>query len=383
MGACAQEALGIAPQVMSPQVNDDNSVTFRLDAPGVSSVSVVGDFLPERDMTTPQGESMKVRIADLQKNESGVWEFTSEPLSPELYNYNFIVNGLKITDPSNVYQVRDIASLMNIFLIDGDRASLYGVKDVPHGSVHKVWMHQPTLGMTRRMSVYTPAGYEEGEDSYPVLYLLHGMGGDEEAWLTLGRASQILDNLIAQGKAEPMIVVMTNGNASQEAAPGETHYGMLTPTTRLPKTMEGTFETAFPEVVEFVDKTYRTRADKAHRAIAGLSMGGFHACHISKEYPDMFDYVGLFSAAVRPMDKSDSPIYADMEGKLKRQFDANPKLYWIGIGEDDFLYDVNKDYRAVLDRNGWPYIYVETPGGHIWRNWRIYLSEFLPLLFKK
>lgn len=136
--------------------------------------------------------------------------------------------------------------------------------------------------MDRRMTVYTPAGYEKGDRHYPVFYLLHGMGGDENAWTELGRTAQILDNLIAQGKAEPMIVVMTNGNPSQEAAPGETSAGLKAPTTQLPKTMDGSFEAAFPEVVEFIDANYRTRADKASRAIAGLSMGGFHSLHISK-----------------------------------------------------------------------------------------------------
>lgn len=175
---------------------------------------------------------------------------------------------------------------------------------------------------------------------------------------------------------------MTNGNASQEAAPGETSAGLKTPTTQLPKTMDGSFEEAFPEVVEFIDKNYRTKADKHSRAIAGLSMGGFHSLQISKEYPDMFDYVGLFSAAILPREGEKSPVYQDFEKKLKVQFDKKPALYWIAIGDKDFLYDANKQYRQLLDSKGYPYEYRESGDGHIWKNWRIYLSEFAPKLFK-
>lgn len=164
-----------------------------------------------------------------------------------------------MNDPSNVYQIRDVATVTSIFIVGGGQADLYKVNDVPHGTVSKVWYDSPSLGMRRRMTVYTPAGYENnGKARYPVLYLLHGMGGDEQAWMELGRASQILDNLIAQGKAKPMIVVMPNGNASQEAAPGETSNGLVQPQFNLPKTMDGTYETSFPEIIEYVDSHYRT-----------------------------------------------------------------------------------------------------------------------------
>ncbi len=236
--------------------------------------------------------------------------------------------------------------------------------------------------MQRRLTVYTPAGYEKGNKRYPVFYLLHGMGGDENAWSELGRATQILDNLIAQGKAEPMIVVMTNGNAALQAAPGESSLGYAAPSIQLPKTMEGSFETAFPDVVKFIDSTYRTIAKKQSRAIAGLSMGGYHSMHISKEYPDMFDYVGLFSAAIMPDKNVKSPIYDNLEEKLAAQFAKKPALYWIAIGDKDFLFKANADYRKMLDEKGYEYGYYETGEGHIWKNWRIYLTEFLPMLFK-
>ena len=383
LAATAQQALWGSAPVVSPEINPDKTVTFRLKAPDAVKVQVTGDFLPTQKIKTPYGDFDGPGVADLVKND-GVWEFTTpSPLAPELYSYTFIVDGVKMTDPSNVFQLRDVASVTNVFLIDGDYADYFKIKDVPHGTVSKVWYHSPSLGMERRLSVYTPAGYEKGDNRYPVFYLLHGMGGDENAWLELGRAAQILDNMIAEGKVEPMIVVMTNGNADLQAAPGESSLGFAPPHNTIAKTMEGSFETHFPEVVEFIDSNYRTIPSKQNRAIAGLSMGGFHSLHISKEYPDMFDYVGLFSAAIMPDRKVKSPIYDNMEGKLKTQFDKKPALYWIAIGDKDFLYEANKEYRKKLDENGYKYTYRESPDGHIWKNWRIYLTEFIPQLFKK
>lgn len=378
----AQQALWGGAPVVSPQIHNDNTVTFRLKAPKAVKVQVAGDFLPTRKIKTQFGEFDGPGVADLKEGKEGVWEYTTpEPLKPELYSYSFIVDGLKMMDPNNVYMIRDVASVTNVFIIGGDRADLYKVNDVPHGTVSRIWYNSPTLGKDRRLTVYTPAGYETSGKRYPVFYLLHGMGGDEEAWIALGRTSQILDNLIAQGKAKPMIVVMTNGNAAQEAAPGESSLGFVNPIMSLPKTMEGSFESAFPDVVKFIDKTYRTVKSKQSRAIAGLSMGGYHSLHISKQYPDMFDYVGLFSAAIMPNKDAKSPIYDDFDAKLKTQFAKKPALYWIAIGNTDFLYQANNDYRKMLDEKGYKYTYYETGEGHIWKNWRIYLTEFVPLLF--
>lgn len=369
--AWAQQALGEGPKIVSPEIHENHTVTFRIQAPKAVKVQVVGDCIP-------------TGVADLVENKEGVWEYTTaEPLKPELYTYAFQVDGLRMNDPSNVFMIRDVSTVTNVFIVGGERADLYKVNDVPHGTVSKVWYESPSLGISRRMTVYTPAGYETSGKRYPVFYLLHGMGGDENAWSELGRATQILDNLIAQGKAEPMIVVMTNGNAAMEAAPGETSMGWeQQPTFQLPKTMEGSFETHFPEAVKFVEKNYRTKKGKAHRAIAGLSMGGFHSLHISKQYPDMFDYVGLFSAATMPGKAEDSSVYADLEGKLAVQFGKKPALYWIAIGKDDFLYPMNEEFRRLLDKEGYPYEYLENEGGHVWRNWRIYLTEFVPRLFR-
>ena len=390
MTAHAQQNLswGQGPQVASPDVHADNTVTFNLIAPEAQKVQITGDFLPSKKVVF-NGATFDAPAdpVDLVKNDKGVWSFTTEALKPELYTYNMIVDGVKIIDPLNVYNIRDINNLFSVLLIGGDtRTDLYKVNKVAHGTVSKVWYESPTAGLTRRLTVYTPAGYETSGKEYPVLYLLHGIGGDENAWSELGRAAQILDNLIAQGKAEPMLVVMTNGNISQEACPGETSEGFRVPTMMLPKTMEGSFETAFPDVVKFMEKTYRVKKDKAHRAIAGLSMGGFHSLFISINNPDTFDYVGLFSAAVDQQQNTANGgfpnIYADRNQKIDNLFSKHPKLFWIGIGKTDFLFKNNTDLRAYLDSKQHKYTYLETEGGHIWRNWRIYLSEFVPLLFK-
>lgn len=368
VAAMAQQALWGGATAVSPEINADNSVTFRLNAPKARAVQVSGDFADG--------------AANMVQNERGVWEYTTEPLAPELYSYAFTMDGVKIADPSNVYQIRDVASVTNYFIIGGGQAELYKTNDVPHGSIHKDWYYSASEDFTRRLTVYTPAAYD-GKKRFPVLYLLHGIGGDEEAWMDLGRASQILDNLIAKGEAEPMIVVMTNGNISQQAAPGYGPEGFPVPSMGLPKTMEGSFEAAFPEVVKFIDGKYRTIAKKSSRAIAGLSMGGFHSMHISKEYPDMFNYVGLFSAALNVNGQQQgSPIYQNVDQKVDTQFAKGVKLYWIACGNTDFLIQNNRDFMKGLDARGHDYIYYETEGGHIWRNWRDYLSKFVPQIFK-
>lgn len=375
----AQENLWWKTPTVSPEVHSDGTVTFRMKVPKAVKVTVTGDFLPKVKVGTEE----KSGFADLEEKENGVWEYTTpSPLAPELYSYNFIVDGLKMTDPSNVYVTRDVVTMNNIFLVDGKESELYKVQPVKHGTVSKVWYQSKMLGVDRRLTIYTPAGYETSKQRYPVLYLLHGMGGDEEAWITLGRVAQIMDNLIASGKAQPMIVVMPNGNIDQQAAAGYSPEGFVTPTIELPHTTDGTYETSFPEIVNFVDACYRTDKRKSSRAIAGLSMGGFHSMQISKEYPDLFAYVGLFSASARLKGRVESPIYENVEQKIKKQFQKGVSLYWIGIGKDDFLYEENQKFRSLLDKNKFSYSYKETSDGHVWKNWRIYLKEFVPLLFK-
>ena len=389
LSASAQQALWGGPSVDSPVINADGTVTFRYQAPKAVKVEVTGDFLPTQKI---EGEfnGQKVSydapgVRELKEGQNGVWEYTTDfAVAPDLYNYTFRVDGNSVIDPHNMWVNRDVATLTSVLLVpaEGARSDLYAIHKVPHGTVSKVWYPSATAGFDRRLTVYTPAGYETSKAKYPVLYVLHGIGGDEDAWVTQGRATQILDNLIARGEAVPMIVVFTNGNISQEAAPGENSTGYTRPTMQLPQTMEGTFETAFPEIVKFIDGRYRTVAKKQGRAICGLSMGGFHTLYNTINYPDLFDYSGMFSAAIGVSDPSVSPMYQDFDKKLDTYFSKKPALLWIGCGSTDFLIQANRDFMKKLDEKGYPYTWMETDGGHIWRNWRIYLTEFVPLLFK-
>lgn len=385
--AFAQQALWGGASVESPVVNEDGTVTFRYQAPKAVKVTVSGDFLPTRKMTfNMEGQERTFDVpgvAELKEGQFGIWEYTTDfKVAPEMYTYTFNVDGNTVIDNNNMWVNRDVSSLTSAFIVPGERADLYTIQDVPHGTVSKVWYESATAGFDRRLSVYTPAGYNPtAKTRYPVLYVLHGIGGDEDAWIAQGRAAQILDNLIAQEKAKPMIVVFTNGNISQEAAPGENSTGYTRPTMQLPLTMEGTFETAFPEIVKFIDSNYKTIAKKQSRAICGLSMGGFHTLYISLNYPDMFGYSGMFSAAIGVSDPSISPIYQDFDKKLETYFSKKPALLWIGCGDTDFLIQANRDFVKKLQDNNYPHEYLENGGGHIWRNWRIYFTEFVPKLF--
>lgn len=365
----AQQNLWQKRSVVSPEIGADGTVTIRLYAPAAQQVVLNGDF----------AEGSKSGQMAMTRNDDGVWEYRSEPLASELYCYWFSVDGIDhVVDPSNSYVMRDVGSQMNYFIIPGGRGDLYAPQRVSHGTLSRVWA-EVSDGRERRMTIYTPSDYEESKRRYPVLYLLHGMGGDEEAWVATGRVAEIMDNLIAEGKAEPMIIVMTNGCTKHVAAPGYSDEGMWAP--YMSGSMNGSFEAMFPSIVEWVDSNYRTIRKAQSRAIAGLSMGGFHSMQISKEYPEMFDYVGLFSAAIFRGEEGVA-TYDNLEAKLERQFAKAPKLYWIAIGSEDFLYDENVKYRALLDEKGYKYEYRESGDGHVWRNWRIYLAEFSQKLFK-
>ena len=374
LAAAAQEAIGGGQESSSPNVHEDHTVTFSLHAPLAREVKLSGNWMPM--------EGWAPGSVPMTRDDNGDWTYTTEVLEPELYGYAVLVDGLRVNDPNNAFLSRDIATNTNIFLIDGGQANLYRVNDVSHGSVTRRWYDSPLLGMDRRITIYTPPGYEDSKQKYPVLYLLHGAGGDEEAWIALGRATQILDNPIAQGKVRPMIVVMPNGNVIQDAAPGEGAQGFVKPAFMVPKTMDGTFELSFGDIMDFVESNYRVKAKKAYRAVAGLSMGGYHSLHISRYYAHTFDYVGLFSAAILPNQNTTAKVYQDIDGTLKKQMENGYKLYWIGIGKSDFLFNNNQEYKAKLEAMGMPFTYRESEGGHTWSNWRVYLSEFLPLLFK-
>lgn len=363
-----------------PTINQDNTVTFHFAAPTADSVFVDGDFLPDNK-----------RHQKMQRGENGVWVYiTEKPLEPEIYTYSYFINGNRVEDPYNIFVWRNCASFYNIFIINGERTRNYVNKDVPHGSVAKVWYPSASFSNSRRMSIYTPPGYNpRGSKKYPVFYLLHGAGQDEDSWLGFGRMAQIMDNLIREGKVKPMIVVMPNGNVSQQSAPLEGSDSYILPTFFPPRTMNGEFEASFNEIISFVESNYRVKKSKDSRAIGGLSMGGFHSIYISANNPKLFGYVGLFSPVLdpsiaQPANKTGcelSEIYINFEQKLKTQFEKAP-LYWIGVGDKDPYKPQVDKLRTLLNNNNLQYSYNETSGGHVWTNWRIYLEEFLPLLFQ-
>lgn len=363
----AQEALWGGAAITSPEFHEDHRVTFRIQAPQAEEVLLSGDWLTEN--------------VNLDKGEEGIWSYTTDVMPSNLYTYFFMVDGVRVNDPSNVHMVRDVASIFNVFIVYDGQGDYYRVNDVPHGTITRRWYHSPGNEMDRRITVYTPPGYEAGSGHYPVLYLLHGMGGDEEAWIALGRTAQILDNLIAREEAVPMIIVMPNGNVSQQAAPGESALGLYQPSFRLPNTMDGVMEETFVDIIEFVEENYRVLPEKESRAIAGLSMGGFHSLHTSRYHADTFDYVGLFSPAIMPNENVTSSVYENFDGTLRQQMENGYSLYWIAIGETDFLFQQVVDYRERLDEIGMPYEYHESEGGHTWKNWREYLTLFAPRLF--
>ena len=376
----AQQALGPGTGIVSPEINADNTVTFRYYNPKAVTVEVSGDFLPSQKITYMMEGQERVweapGRADLVEH-NGLWTYTSAPLEGELYSYTLYVDGQKMMDPSNIYQNRDIATWTNIFTLSaeqGDKGWYYQVNDTPHGNVSKVWYDSPTLGMQRRMTVYTPAGYEKNtKTKYPVLYLLHGSGGDEDAWADLGRAVQILDNLIAEGKAEPMIMVMPNGVYFNQAAPGVA-VNMFQPTmtnSRSQSTVE--VENSFPDIIKYIESNYRVKKDKNSRAVAGLSMGGRQSAALSRKYPTMFGYVGMFSGVVPPEENDKA---------LEAVFAAQPKLYWIACGKTDGVMVNSLLLKEYCESKGYPVSFYESEGGHIWRNWREYLTIFAQKLFK-
>ena len=394
VSAQAQEKLFHSANVQSPVVNADGTVTFNIFAPKAVKVEVTGDFLPATKMEIAGfGTVEQPGVAQLTEGKDGVWSYTTEKLAPELYSYTFNIDGMTgVKDPANVYVNRDIVSFSNIFIVSekqGDKGDIYRVNEVKHGNLSKVWYDSPTLKMQRRMTIYTPAGYDKGKN-YPVLYLMHGAGGDENAWSELGRAAQILDNLIATGKAKPMIVVMPNGNTDCQAAPGEWSRGMYQPSFMGSVNQKpiATMDESFMDIVKYVESHYKVAKNKKNRAICGLSMGGGHTFATSKRYPDSFNYIGLFSAGLHISGDRTKSFYellqenTEVQGELAKLFAGKPALYWIAIGKTDFLYQQNADLRKYFDEKGYPYVYVETEGGHIWRNWRIYLTEFAQLIFK-
>lgn len=366
------------PRIVSPQINADNTVTFRISARDAAKVTVSGEW------QEGQGAAQ-----ELVKDDAGVFSLTTSPLRPELYGYTFNVDGVTLIDPANVQVRRDGTRYQSFFIVPGTESDLYFHKEkVPHGTVSKVWYNSPVIGFDRRVYIYTPAGYEGGTAKYPVFYLLHGAGGDEDAWTNMGRAAQIMDNLIAQGKSKPMIVVMTNGNGNQAGAQNEVPAIQAGASQGVPAAQRtgGSFEEHLvKDLVPFIEKNYRVLTGRDNRALAGLSMGGMHTQTITNNNPGMFGYIGVFSMGIMNMGgQNQDPAKAEAErnAKLEALKKSGYKLYWIACGKDDFVYNGVVTLRETLDKLNFKYVYRESSGGHTWANWRIYLSEFAPMLFK-
>ena len=350
------------PQFTSPVVGADKKVTFKVHSPNAQSVTINGSWMG-------YGQNLP-----LTKGTDSVWSVTTDPLEPSMYHYNFFIDGVSAIDPKNAFALRDGVRYASMLIVPGESSKLFEVNEVPHGALSLVWYNSPTLNLNRRMYVYTPPGYESSKDKYPVLYLLHGGGGDEDAWTSLGRANYILDNLIAEGKAKPMIVVMTNGNAFQTSS---LHTAPNAPEITRETFMKyaGMFERSLVnDVIPFIEKNYRVKAGKESRAIAGLSMGGMQTITASIEYPDKFGYIGVFSSGIfQP-----SP---DQEAKFMALKQAGFNKYWVACGKEDFVMESNKRLLEMLKKTEIKYEYFENGGGHTWANWRTYLSMFAPMLF--
>ncbi|KAA9353444.1 esterase [Larkinella humicola] len=347
----------------SPKVLTDNRVAIQLYAPKASEVTVVGDF-----MTV-------MKPLNLTKDANGVWSVTVGPLKPDYYTYTLTVDGVRTMDPKNPVIKQGMSSLENVMALPGAETVFQDNRPVPHGELRQVWYQSSTLGMARRMHVYTPPGYEKGTTKYPVFYLLHGGGDDDSGWPTVGRAGFILDNLLAAGQAKPMIVVMPNGSM-----PLPPSSGMPNPAAM--QQMRALFaDELLKEIMPYVEKTYRTQPNRENRAIAGLSMGGFQTLDVTLTRPELFNYVGVFSSGFfgATIDEAETKYARALNDP---GFNKNKKLFWIEIGKDDFVMDANKKTMALLDKHQIKYQYKETAGGHTWTNWRQYLNEYVPLLFR-
>ncbi len=363
LGTNAQELanfMGRAP-IVSPEIGDEN-VTFRISAPDAKLVRLYGSWMEARNSSV-----------NMMKDTAGVWSVSVTKPTPELYTYNFIVDGLVVNDSRNIFMQRDGTRYLSVLLVPGELTENY-FEAKQHGNLSKVWYNSPTIGTNRRMFVYTPFGYETSGQNYPVLYLLHGGGGDEDAWSTMGRASQILDNLIEKGLAKPMICVMPNGNPGQQAAR----------TQLLEEKMYERNDPAFAnlyvtslvkDIIPYIESHYRVIASPEARAVSGLSMGGGHTLAVTRLFPGTFDYICPLSIGTRGEQ-------AEIDEQLQAVKKGGYKLYWFACGETDFLWEMAQNLDAALTRNGMEHTFYVTDGGHTWANWRKYLNTFAPLLFK-
>ncbi|MCG6923817.1 MAG: esterase [Acidobacteria bacterium] len=363
------------PQVTSPEVHEDGRISFRILAPKAEAVRLGGTDIP------PEGGSganpmVAFQGRPMNKGEKGIWELTVGPLEPGAYRYQFVVDGVNVVDPRNPATSESNENAWSLVYVPG--AEFMDTRDVPRGSVAEVTYYSKALKRFRRMHVYTPPGYESGEGRFPVLYLLHGAFDCDDSWTSVGRAGFILDNLIAAGKAEPMVVAMPAGHT------GPFHFGMPLPEV-------GEFSADFTgDVMPWIESHYRVHADRAHRALAGLSMGGGQTLNIAIRDLERYGYLGVFSSGVfgitgqgpgaRPGEAPWTERHADALNDAAAR--EGLKLVWFATGKEDFLLETSRATVAALREHGFEVVFKETDGGHTWKNWREYLNEFAPQLFR-
>ena len=338
-------------------VNADRTVTFHLRAPEATAVTVSGDFTQT--------------IQAMTKAEDGIWNFTSAPLRPAIYDYSFSVNGVRTNDPSNPLIKSGDRSSSTMFEVKGEKPASYDIQPVPHGTVRIDYYVSKKFDAPRMLWVYTPPGYEASSARYPAMYLLHGAGDTEAGWVNTGRANLILDNLISEGKAKAMIVVMPYGRPGPSAT-----LGLTAPA---PAAEPGV---TFPndvvdDVIPFAEKTYRISSKADDRAIAGLSMGGNQTLQVGLTHLDTFHYIGAFSPVVMNPEQVFRDALADPVGTNQKL-----KLFFIYIGKLDTLFASNQTFNQVLNQHQIKHTFVETEEWHVWRNWRDYLADFAPRLFR-
>ena len=345
-----------APAIVSPQILSDGRVTFRLNAPKADEVILTGEFLDG-----PRG---------FTREHDGVWSITVGPIAPEVYHYNFIIDGVRTIDPSNpqLKTGSTASTITSVLEIRHPSPAFYDPQPVPHGEIRTHWYHSKSLDSTRRLTVYTPPGYDKNRATrYPVLYLFHGANADENAWYRLGRANLILDNLLASGKAQSFIVVMPFGYGVAPGGPQADN------TARFGKDL-------LEDVIPYIESTYRTLANRDNRAIVGLSMGGGQALNIGLNNIDRFGYVGGFSAAI-----GNAANFPKTYAKLVDnggESNGKLKLLWIGCGTEDSLFGASRNFSEWLTANKITHTFRETDGAHTWIVWRRYLHEIAPLLFR-
>jgi enterochelin esterase-like enzyme len=349
------------PPLVSPEVHADRSVTFRFRAPNVKEVAV-----------SIEGSSKPL---PMQKDDQGVWSVTSDPLAPDYYGYSFTADGVGLFDPSNHSIKPNFLYRASEMHVPGPASLSWEIGAVPHGEIHHHFYKSGVVGDDRDFFVYTPPGYHpRGNQTYPVLYLLHGFSDDASAWTAVGRANVILDNLIAQGKAKAMLIVMPLGYGEPKVL--EPHSGVFHDPVITQRNFDKFREALLTEVIPQVESAYLVKKDRNARAIAGLSMGGSESLLTGLNTLNQFAWIGAFSSGgISPEFDKDFPA---LDSKSNQQI----HLLWIACGTDDHLIDVNRNFRNWLASKGIKHADIETPGAHTWMVWRRNLTEFAPLLFR-